>query len=58
MRHHVLELMKKDMEAALSLAASVGVRLPSAEAAYHGGAEIFGLREADTLSQDRRPIAG
>ena len=45
MRLHVLELMKKDMEAALSLAASVGVRLPSTEAAYHGGAEIFGLRE-------------
>jgi 3-hydroxyisobutyrate dehydrogenase-like beta-hydroxyacid dehydrogenase len=45
MRQHVLELMKKDMAAALSLAASVGVRLPSTEAAYHGGAEIFGLRD-------------
>jgi 3-hydroxyisobutyrate dehydrogenase len=51
-RQHVLELMKKDMEAALSLAASVGVRLPSAEAAYHGGAEIFGLRECSD------PVAG
>jgi 3-hydroxyisobutyrate dehydrogenase len=43
LRQHILGLMKKDLEAALSLARAAGLELPSTEAAYRGGAEIFGL---------------
>jgi 3-hydroxyisobutyrate dehydrogenase len=45
LRQHILGLMKKDLEAALSLARAAGLELPSTEAAYHAGAEIFGLKE-------------
>jgi 3-hydroxyisobutyrate dehydrogenase-like beta-hydroxyacid dehydrogenase len=48
LRRHVLALLRKDLEAALSLAASLGLRLPATEVAYCSGADVLGLREGAT----------